>query len=535
MSLVRPLLISLALAAASLTTSAFAGLPEDIQRRIEDEATSLKIGDRTIDLAPLKDAYRAKSYHSLWAGASLQDGQLAKDVQSLAASEGLPPEAYALPTADLPAADRELLLSDAIVRLGHDLASGRVSPTRALGGMGPETRPAFDPAQFLKDVSAAQDPMARIRAAHPPYAGYALLKNAMVRYQALVNAGGWPTTPDGPSIKPGQEDPRIPTIRKRLMITGDLDAKYEKGKVLDQPLAAALRRFQVRHGIENDGAVGKQTLAALNVSAEDRLRQIQVNLERWRWMPRALDPNHVAVNLPAAHLDLVRDGQIELSMRVVVGDVEHQTPGMQTSMGAVVMNPTWTVPPSIATREILPKLRKDPRYLANNNMRILDAFPEGSAKSVGSGIDWASMSKFPWRLRQAPGADNALGQLKFVLSNSDDIYLHDTPRRQYFDRIFRALSHGCVRLEDPVALARAVLPTEWGPKIPEIITGDDTKTVRLEKPLTVYLYYMTAWTEEDGQVQFRDDLYGHDGRLKAVLKRRTPAAQMAQDHPQGTL
>jgi L,D-transpeptidase YcbB len=220
----------------------------------------------------------------------------------------------------------------------------------------------------------------------------------------------------------------------------------------------------------------------------------------------------------------------------VVGDVKHQTPSMVTAMTSVVLNPTWTVPPSIATKEILPKLRKDPNYLASNNMQILEAFPEGSPQSQGVGLDWQKYSKFPWRIRQAPGPDNALGQVKFNLNNQDDIYLHDTPRRQYFGRLFRALSHGCVRVERPVQLAQALVSSEWAPRIDDLISEANTKTLKLEKPLTVYLMYMTAWADEDGTVNFRDDLYGHDGRLKAALKRpRTPTAQVAQERTPGAL
>jgi murein L,D-transpeptidase YcbB/YkuD len=388
----------------------------------------------------------------------------------------------------------------------------------------------------LRDLASGKDVGAIADALPPAYAGYHRLKRAMVQYRALAQQGGWTAIPDGPSIKPGMEDERVPLVRKRLAVTGELDAKHATGKQLDAHLQTALKRFQTRHGIEADGAVGKATLAALNVSAEDRLRQIQANMERWRWMPRALDATHIAVNLPAAHLELVRNGEIQMAMRVVVGDVQHQTPTMQTTMTSVVLNPTWTVPPSIATKEILPKLRKDGRYLAANNMQILDAFPEDSAKSQGLGIDWNKFGKFPWRIRQAPGPDNALGQVKFNLSNQDDIYLHDTPKRQYFGRIFRALSHGCVRLERPVALAQALVPSEYVDKVEGLIAETNTKTLKLDKPLTVYLMYMTAWADEDGTVQFRDDLYGHDGRLKAALKKpRANAAQMAQERPHGTL
>lgn len=538
MSFARPFLFSLALAfaSASLSPVALAETPVEVQRRLEDASGNAKIGDRVVDLAPLRDFYRERGYRLAWSGAAgTTADRLLGDLQAIASAEGMQPEAYAM-TAAASEFDRDLLVSDALARFARDLASGRVSPTRLVGGMGPETRPTVDATRFLRDLAAGKDLTATVEILPPAYAGYHRLKRSLERYRDLVKAGGWTTIGDGPSIKPGMEDDRILSVRKRLIATGELDAKHDKGKQLDQPVSAALKRFQQRHGIEADGAVGKATLAALNVSADDRLKQIMANMERWRWMPRALDPTHIAVNLPAAHLELVRNGEISMAMRVVVGDVQHQTPTMQTTMTSVVLNPTWTVPPSIATKEILPKLRKDPRYLASNNMQILDAFADGSTQAQGLGIDWHKYSKFPWRIRQAPGPDNALGQVKFNLSNQDDIYLHDTPKRQYFGRIFRALSHGCVRLERPVALAQALVPMEYVEKVDDLIAETSTKTLKLEKPLTVYLMYMTAWADEDGTMHFRDDLYGHDGRLKAALKRGRPAsAQMAQEHANGAL
>lgn len=527
----RPLLLSLGLAFAAIPGALAGETPVEVQKRLESDPGAVKVGDRAVDPQFLRDFYRQRGWKLAWSGAGAESrgDRLLMDLQAIAMAEGLSAESYAVPAtaSDL---DRDLLLSDAVARFARDLAVGRATPSRMVGGMGPETRPAFDPNKFLRDLAAGKDLLTLVEALPPPYAGYQRLKAAMEHYRNLARAGGWKPIPDGPSIKPGMEDERVPLIRKRLIATGEL-VGHDKGAALDHHVVAALKRFQARHGIEPDGAVGKQTLAALNVPAEERLRQIQVNLERWRWMPKALDPVHIAVNLPAAHLEFVKDGHIAMAMRVVVGDLQHQTPTMMTTMTSVVLNPTWTVPPSIASKEILPKLRKDPAYLVSNNMHILEAFPEDSPQSQGVGVDWHKMgAKFPWRIRQRPGPDNALGQVKFNLSNSDDIYLHDTPKRQYFGRIFRALSHGCVRLERPVDLAQAVLSAEWAPKVPDLIGEASTRTLKLERPITVYLMYMTAWADEDGTVHFRDDLYGHDARLKAALKRPRPAgaAQVAQ-------
>nr|WP_249209088.1 L,D-transpeptidase family protein [Magnetospirillum sulfuroxidans] len=467
----------------------------------------------------IREFYSERAFKPAWDGNSRQRGEhLLDQIRAIAPTEGLRAQSYTVPEA-AGADDRDLLISETLARFARDLSIGRVTPSRQVGGMGTEIRAKIDSATVLRDLAAGRDLFATLIPVQPAYAGYHRLKVALSLYEKLTEAGGWTAIADGASIKPGMEDARLPAVRKRLMMTGELAANQAQGKTLDAPLVEAIKRFQARHGIDPDGAIGKQTLAALNVSAEERLRQVAANLERWRWMPRRLDGTHIAVNLPAAHFELVRDGHIDMAMRVVVGDVSHQTPTMATTMTSVVINPTWTVPPSIATREILPKLRKDPSYLASNNMRILDAFDTDFEKAQGLGIDWSRYSKFPYRLRQKPGADNALGQVKFNLDNGDDIYLHDTPKRQYFGHIFRALSHGCVRLERPVELAKMLVPTQ-SDKLEEWVKDDTTRTLKLDKPLTVYLMYMTAWADEDGTVHFREDLYGHDARLKTALKRR---------------
>lgn len=523
MSFARPLFVSVALALASVEAPpvlAADGIIE-VQRRLEDESGVVKIGQRVVDLAPLRDFYRQRSYRLAWSGPGEGQGdRLLMDMQAAAMAEGLLPETYAV-TATGSDLERDLLISDALVRFGRDLATGRVQPARIFGGMGPETRPTFDAAQFLKAAAAGKSLSEATAKLPPAYAGYARLKQAQEHYRQVVRNGGWPAIPDGPSVKPGQEDERVLALRKRLIASGELPESQAKGKLLDSHVVQALKKFQARHGLDTDGALGKQTLAALNIPAEERLRTIQVNLERWRWMPRQLDAAHIAVNIAAAQMEMVEDGAVTMAMRVVVGDVKHPTPGMATTMNSVVVNPTWTVPPSIATKEILPKLKRDPNYLSSNNIRILDRQLEDGTVVAATPVDWSRYkgAKFPYRLRQDPGPDNALGQVKFSLTNDDDIYLHDTPSRQHFAKSYRHLSHGCVRLERPVDLAKAVLEDEWAARVPTLIGEAATKTIKLEKPLSVYLLYMTAWVDDDGVMHFRDDVYEHDARLKGALKR----------------
>ena len=543
MSFARSLLVLLifAMALAGAVRAEPSPEPTALRGRLGEAGATQKISGRIVELTRLRQFYDGRGYQLAWSGPREAAGDaVIADLATVAQLHGLPAESYAIPAA-ASEIDRDLLISDAVARLGHDIAAGRLPPAHAFGGLGDETRPIFDTATFLAQT-AAGTPLAKLTEGFEPHgATYHRLEQALARYRDIVRAGGWPTIPAGPPIKPGQEDERLPVLRARLVASGDMEPGPVPGIRLDSKTSAALRHFQERHGIEPDGALGRQTLAALNVSAEARLQQIAVNLERWRWQPRSPEAVYVAVNIANQTLDLVQNGQVTLSMRVVVGDAKHQTPGMVTKMTAVVVNPTWTIPPSIATKEILPKLRQDPNYLVSNNMHILDAFPENSPEASGIGMDWKKMRRFPYRLRQRPGPDNALGLVKFHLVDDDAIYLHDTPLRAFFKHGYRALSHGCVRVERPVELAEHVLGSGWGDKLGKLIDEANTKTLRLNQPVPVYLLYWTAWADEDGTVNFRDDIYGHDSRMTAAMSRGSRLSpgpipgQVAQDGPKTPL
>lgn len=533
MSLARPFVLSLLIATslAGAVMAAPSAEPSDLRRRLTESGDTLKIAGRTLDLGALRAFYESRGFQLAWGGAGEAAGdRLTADLQTVAIDHGLPVEPYAIPTATSDI-DHDLLLSDAAVRLGHDIAAGRLPPSPTFGGLGAGTRPAFEPGRFLTQAAAGTPLPQLAEGLQPRAAAYQALEKALVRYRDIVRAGGWRQIPAGPAVKPGQEDDRMPLVRARLIASGELEAGQDKGHRLDPKVSRALERFQEHHGIEPDGALGKPTLAALNVTAEERLQQIIVNLERWRWQPRTPEAVYIAVNIPNQTLDLIENGQSTLSMRVVVGEPKHQTPGMMTKMTAVIVNPTWTIPPSIAAKEILPKLRQDPNYLVANNMRILDAFPENSPQASGIGVDWKKMRRFPYKLRQKPGPDNALGLVKFNLITDDAIYLHDTPLRAFFKHGYRALSHGCVRVERPVELAEHILGGPWTGKVGQAIADATTKTLKLNQPLPVYMQYWTAWADPDGTVHFRDDIYGHDGRMAAAMNRRPRQApgQMAQD------
>lgn len=491
-----------------------------------------RLGERDIDAKALKPFYAPRAYQAAWADANgdYDLERFASDIRAVADEHGLNGQDYTL-IGGLPGAQTDLCISDALARLGRDLATGRIAPYRILGGMGQGLRPRFDPTGFLHQVQTGT-PLRDAAAQTAPHDdAYRGLQQALKTYRGLIGAGGWEVIAPGPTVKPGESDPRIVPLRKRLAVTGDLAAdKVNETEMLDVDLEAGLKHFQLRHGLDPDGALGKRTLATLNVSAASRVRQIELALERARQMPRTLDPTRIEVNTASQELTLYQDNKPGLSMRVVVGDVKHQTPGMATRVATLTVNPSWTVPASIARKEILPKLKRDPNYLTNNNIRLLDPTPGDAPDMDSAAIDWKQMgSSFPFVLRQRPGPDNALGQLKFNLQDQDAIYMHDTPQKAFFKRSYRALSHGCIRLEHPLDLAGLLLTPHWQGKLPELLADTKTATVGLARSVPVYIYYRTAWTETDGTISFRDDIYGSDYRLDDALRHGIPLSALQME------
>lgn len=348
----------------------------------------------------------------------------------------------------------------------------------------------------------------------PRHPQYAALVEQLRRYRTLVAQGGWGEVGGGTELRLGTGDAREPRLIARLSAEGDLAADHAQEA---QAVRAALLRFQSRHGLAADGRIGARTLAALNTSAETRVGQIAANLERWRRLPRALGQRYVAVNAAAATLDLIDDGASAARARVIVGDPEHPTPVMTAKITAVTFNPPWTIPHSIAVKEVLPKLRRDAAYLLKHNMVVLDRGDDPH----GLKIDWRAVSPqgFSYQLRQLPGPDNSLGLVKFEMSNAFDVYLHDTPARSLFGRDVRAFSHGCVRVEHPADLAARLLGDRAPP--PDLLGAVDgapaTRTIMLEQPVPVYLVYFTAAVGEDRVLTFYPDVYGRDAPLAAAL------------------
>ena len=368
---------------------------------------------------------------------------------------------------------------------------------------------------------------------------YQAMRKTLAEYREQASKGGWPKVAANlKPLKPGQRSPHVRAIAARLAASGDFNgaipSEATEPAVYDAALVEAVKRFQRRHGLQDDGIVSAAVVSELNVPIEQRISQIALNMERWRWLPRDLGNRYILVNIPDMRLDVWENGRVPLSMRVVVGKPEWPTPIFNDEMTHVVFSPYWNVPPNIAKDETLPSIMKDPAFLVRNNMEVVDK--SGRAIDPAS-IDWMDPSSF--RFRQRPGSDNALGLVKFMFPNQFDVYLHDTPADSLFGRETRLFSHGCIRVEKPKELASYVLrdQPEWtAERIRAAMHAGEEKHVKLRESIPVYIGYWTARVSHDGLAQFRADAYGIDGRLTTLvddrlrrLKASTTAAASAAE------
>jgi len=379
---------------------------------------------------------------------------------------------------------------------------------------------------------------------HPPYAGYSGLRRALADYRRMAAKGGWPVLEDGPSLRPGDEDPAVARLRERLQASGDLaeSSPILLPQVYDDSLEAAVKGFQLRHGLEADGVVGRKTRHALNVPVEKRIQQLMINMERWRWIPNDLGSRYLVVNIADFKLTMVDEGQVRGTMRVVVGRNYRKTPVFSGSMTYLEFNPFWNVPRKLAIEDILPRVQKEPSYIADQGFRIFSGWSDDAVELSPAEVDWASLSKnhFPIRLQQAPGPKNALGRIKFMFPNQHAVYLHDTPSKRLFESVSRGFSSGCIRVEDPATLAEFVLEGTEGwdrTTIEGHLADGERRVVRLQRPIPVHLLYWTAWSDANGTVFFREDIYDRDEPLMRALREKpvpqvwTPTDELPGPHP----
>jgi murein L,D-transpeptidase YcbB/YkuD len=423
--------------------------------------------------------------------------------------------------------DLDLLLTDAFFFYGSHLLTGRIR-REALDANWISDQADEDLIQTLQSAVAKDRVGETLQSLLPPQPGYRTLKSALARYRKIAQAGGWPELPPGPKIRKGDRDARVPTLRSRLRIEGDLKLLPDEDAdvmddLVDNVVESALRTFQRRNGLDIDGILGTATLAQLNVPAQERVRQLQSNLIRWHWLPREMGQKHIVVNIAGFDLRLLHNHRAEIDMRVVVGRPTWQTPIFSDVISALVLSPHWNVPPSIARKEMTPLLRKDPGYFARHNIRVFQKLGAGSKEIDPATLDASQITSNArsYSFLHEHGPKNALGRVKFQFAKHPGIHLHDTPARALFQRSMRALSHGCIRIETPLDLAEYLLRNDPKWTREEILRAAQRsaeETVRLSIPIAVHVVYFTAWQDETGTVQFRGDIYGHDKRMDRILR-----------------
>ncbi|HET9982861.1 MAG TPA: L,D-transpeptidase family protein [Longimicrobiales bacterium] len=428
----------------------------------------------------------------------------------------------------------DLVLTEGFSRYARDLIQGTVDPRK--GGLDwriPRDTTLEEDVLKAVRTEAADRVVARLRPAVPYYGR---LVRALARYRAVEAGGGWPQVPapERP-VRPGRAGgATLVALRRRLLVADDTGesrlARYGEAHpdLFDDSLHAALAHFQSRNAIDEDGALGANTLRELNHSVQDRIADLRLSLDRWRWLPRELGKRYIVVNVAGFELEMIEDGRPMEIMNVVVGKEGWDTPIFSDTMESLIVNPSWNVPVSIARAEVLPALRRDPGYLHAHHFDVV----KGERVVDASTVDLSRAGTY--RFRQRPGPDNALGRLKFMLPNNDNIYLHDTPAGQLFSRTDRAFSHGCIRVERPQELARALLRrvTDTPPEgLDAILAGGAETTIRFREGVPVYILYFTAWVDEDGTVRFLHDVYGRDEELEPERQRKlehpAPAGRVA--------
>ncbi|GGE97620.1 L,D-transpeptidase family protein [Stappia taiwanensis] len=481
----------------------------------------------------VRDFYQQRLFQPLWLS---EDGlnPFAKELLVALENAGehaLDPEDYdpdrlaqlafnAAGLADLAALD--VALSSTYVTYASHLAAGRVKPNRVNKSL--KLFPlAPDPVTLLDLVDSSESFTEVLEGLSPNTPNYDRLKDRLADYRAKQAAGGFTAVPSGPVLKPGMTDDRLEALRARMIEEDLLAPGSHSGDVYDGALLAAVKLFQERHGLEVDGIIGKNTLVEINVPIAARIEQMALNMERRRWMPDDLGERYVFINLADQNLKVVDNDKTVHTTRVVVGKPYHATPVFSDQITYAEINPFWTVPFSIATKEYLPQLQRNPGALAAKNIRIFSGNREISPYSV----DWNGVSRrnFSYTLRQDPGPRNALGRIKFMFPNKYSIYIHDTPSKALFSRAQRSFSHGCIRAENPFDLGEVLLARDGWSK-DRLIAARDTKKrriVKLKEPIPVHLTYLTAWVNKDGSTHFRRDVYGRDKVLKTALttNRRT--------------
>jgi murein L,D-transpeptidase YcbB/YkuD len=479
--------------------------------------------------------YRSSGYKLAWSREGIPTQQANAMIELFRAAEkkGFEPEDYdasrwAARVQALTVSGRDELarfdfaLTVSSLRYFSDLYQGRVSPSQCQANL-PQKH--FEGAQFLRsEVVTAADVRAAVQKAEPDYEGYRRMVAALERYVSLARSSDGPPLPSiKNSVHPGEPYSGVQELAERLRQLGDLpvNAPMPASKIYGEPLVSAIKTFQQRHGLQPDGVIGRATLEELGVPLSRRVAQLKLALERWRWLPRNLGPRVLVVNIPEFRLRAYDDHRLTLTMRAIVGEaLEHQTPIFADEMESIVFRPYWSVPESIQKEELVPLLRKNPAYLTKHKMEVVNGHEQVVEASAVDAKLLNQLASGSLRIRQQPGPANSLGLIKFLFPNQFGVYLHGTPQHDLFYQARRDFSHGCIRIEDPAALASWVLRgrPEWTEKrILTTMRGKKPVSVKVTIPIPVLILYGTAFVEENGEVHFFRDIYGHDETLEKAL------------------
>lgn len=542
------------------TTSLMASdrFTEQIRHRLEvliNPGELVAAGNVLYATTVLDDFYQARGFEPLWFKGDRARPSLDRLIDAIAAAhtEGLNPLHYHLPALRRLLAiearqrgrgqpdprirtDIELLASDAFLALAKHYANGKVDPT------------TVDPGWFLSRDDSVLLPLlekAGTGESHPgevladllpQQSAYVALREHLALHRTLDDEFEWTPIATKRTMRLGDEGARIATLRKRLLRLGDLGEEYRITEDFDERLEAAVRRFQSRHGLETDGVAGPRTLTELNVPPAQRSAQLRANMERWRWLPDELGPEHILIDIADFSMDVMKQGERVMHQRVIVGKPYRRTPVFAATMTYIVLNPYWEVPDGLATQDQLPRILDDPDYIQRMNFEVLRGWGVEEKLVDPADVEWASLksSISPYRLRQRPGPENALGRVKFMFPNRHNVYLHDTPARGLFAGERRAFSSGCIRIEAPLELTQWLLSGDGRPhvmdreQIAEIMDQGVDTTVRLPRSIRVFMLYWTAAVEDESRIHYRGDIYERDDPLIEALEMTPPHGALAQ-------
>jgi len=486
------------------------------------------VGNIEIQHANLLDSlYSKRAYKPVWTDRVMREN-LYRGI-TRAEEDGLEPEDYHLAylknsLANLSQLDEEerslteIILTDAFFALASDYNSGKLDPSEIYSIWGIEKN-QIDLPGLLNYGIEEKDILAAIDSVVPKHEVYKGLKRSLKEYRKLAENEENQTiiSEEGESIKANEKDERIPGIKKRLKELGYWDSEIiDSATVYNKALQEKIKEYQEKYGIETDGVIGSGTIKTLNKTYQERLEQILVNLERWRWYPKDLGEQYIIVNIANYRLHLVKNGDTIATHRTMVGTEARKTPVFSDEVEHIVYNPTWTIPPTIKNKDVIPSAKKDPDYINRKNFSIFD----GSGKKLSaSEIDWSSSKVKAYTFRQEAGVSNPLGLVKIIYPNKHLIYLHDTPSKSLFNKNIRAQSSGCVRVQDVLELAKMLLSDQSkynDDKIEEILNSGKTTTIKVTQKVKVHHLYWTAWNE-NGSTRFAEDVYKRDAAIYKLL------------------